>query len=120
MAALRARRPADAALAYSGALFMHFRALWFLPVLGAALLELVRARDHLNPRDWLKLGAAACLVGVSATAFAILMPWLPQFPTTNQLRLNDHIFWGMLAVGAVAVTLGLRRHHWLFAACVAW
>lgn len=26
----------------------------------------------------------------------------------------------MLAVGAVAVTLGLRRHHWLFAACVAW
>lgn len=118
--ALRARRPADAVLAYAGALFMHFRALWFLPVLGVALVELLRARDRLGSRDWLKLGAATFLIGVSGTAFAILMPWLSQFPITNPLRLSDGTLWGLLAVGAAAVALGLWRQHWLFAACVAW
>lgn len=119
-AALRAQRPADAALAYAGAVFMHFRALWFLPLFGVALLEVARARHHLTSRDWVKLGAAACLVGVSATAFAILLPWLHRFPTTNPLWQSDLTFWGMLAFGAGAVTLGLRRQHWLFAVCVAW
>ena len=119
-ASLRRGRAVDSTLAYAGALFMHFRALWFLPVLAAALFECIRTRGHLGPRDWVKLAAAACLVGVSATTFATLTPWLSQFPTTNPLRLNEDWFWGMLAVGAAAVGLGLKRHQWLFAACVAW
>jgi hypothetical protein len=121
------RRGVDALLASSAALFLHYRALWYLPVFAFALLAILRTREWRSggASTYAKLGAAALLIGVSSYAFALLYPGLALLPATNPVQL-DRLVAGTtagtylaLALAPVGLYLILSR-QWVFLACAAW
>lgn len=116
--ALQDQQPADAVLAWAGAAFFHFRALWFLPVLLAAALACWRARATLVRRDTAKLAFAAALLALAGASFALVAPWLARFPRTNPLLEGRALV--VLGIAGALVAWAVLRRHWLFAACAAW
>lgn len=120
-------RGLDALLALSAAVFLHYRALWYLP------LFFVTAREILKNREWkaagtvgyVKLAAAAAMLGVSAYAFALIYPALNQLPPANVARLQSllaggHTTWLLLALLSPVVVYLAWRRQWTLLACVGW
>jgi hypothetical protein len=124
---LNARRPVRAVLAFSAALFFHFRALWYLPLLLVAFVKVYRRRAEWKSsrRTWLLLGVAAALLAVSAFCFILLMPALQTFPISNPLHYSQFTADAerLLRYGlppALFLTVLARQKNWLTAGVVVW
>ncbi len=116
--ALLRHRPLTALLAYSAAVFLHFRALWYFPLVPLALLEWRRAPRQVRKQGlWVCL-PAAFMLGLAAYSFALLLPSLQSYPIINRLYLPQALghptrFW--LQMTGALVILGL-----LLASLRAW
>lgn len=121
----RRGRPVDSFLCAGTGLFLHFRALWLLPLLvTAGLAALGQLRRRRAPSDLLKLGGTLCLLAGAAIALAEVAPWLSRFPDTNPLHhaflsgLGSRAVW-LTPVLLAAVALLLWNREWWICACVA-
>jgi hypothetical protein len=121
------RRGVDALLALSAAVFLHYRALWYLPLFGFAAVAILKSRAWRSggAATYAKLGAAAVMIGVSAYAFALLYPGLALLPATNPVLLKKLIAGtsaGLdLLIPLLPVGLYLiASRQWAFLACAAW
>jgi hypothetical protein len=105
---LRARSWSRSLFLYACALFLHFRALWYLPVAAAAAAGLAReawSRRSLPPADRAWLAACVPLLAVTGMALAPLLPWLPRFPANNEYLWTSPahpVAFGLLAAGILA------------------
>jgi hypothetical protein len=121
----RRDRPLAALLALSFAIFTHFRALWYLPLMAAALWQVLRSMPQPFPprRTVLALVAAAGMALIAAHAFLLLLPALRAFPINNpvnvdRIELRQALVPGLPAV-FVLIALAWNR-YWLTAASTAW
>ena len=119
IARLERERPLDALLFLSLAAFLHFRAIWYVP-LGVVTLAKLRARDL---RTW-RAGLAALLLGAAVLALALVGPYLNDFPHTNPILLTrlklsvariDYVALVVLVLACL-----LLQRQWLLATLVAW
>ncbi len=125
--ALRKGRGADAGLAMSAAIFLHFRALWYLPLFPFAAWAVVKNREWQSGgwRFYVKLAVSAAMSGVALYAFALLYPGLAVFPADNAALLKDltsttPATWNLL-IPLVPVLLYLAwSRQWTFLGCAAW
>lgn len=126
MLALQRGRGSLAILALSAACFLHFRALWYLPLLvpGIGLVIFKRELRSRIPNPVLLVGAAV-LFAVAAYVFWILWPALKSFPPRNpvdyrKFALESPVFMSYL-VPTVGVALLLAwRRLWLGLGLVVW
>ncbi|MHB8420777.1 MAG: hypothetical protein ACYDCL_22105 [Myxococcales bacterium] len=124
---LRRGRGTDAILALSVALFLHFRALWYLPLFFTAGWTALRNREWNagRARALAKLAASALLLGVSLYAFALLYPGLEALPHNSgvmwkDLSLTTAASWN-LALPLLPVLLYLAwGRQWTLLGCVVW
>jgi hypothetical protein len=88
---LRRNRGVDAMLALSAAVFLHFRALWYLPLFAFAGWTVLRNRECGKGRAGAlaRLAASALVLGLSLYAFVLLYPGLKDFLSNNGVRLKD-------------------------------
>ncbi len=108
------------------AAFLHFRAVWYVPLGVYALLQLRRNRSELASRRGKALAAATgVLLAISALSLVLVAPFLGGFPHTNAIllwRLGGllpvHINFILIAVVTLA-TLAWQR-QWLLLVLVAW
>jgi hypothetical protein len=119
IARLERERPLDALVFLSLAAFLHFRAIWYVP-LGVATLAKLRARDL---RTW-RAGVSALLLGAAVLALVLVSPYLNDFPHTNpilltRLKLSAARIDYVALVVLVLACLLLQR-QWLLATLVAW
>ncbi len=116
-------RPAGALVALSAAMFTHFRALWYLPVLAVALhqtLNLPTSRKTVTA-----LVTSALLLIPTAIAFLLLLPALNRFPLNNpsyfETLAHDHmeaVVNGLPVLPLIGVLLWNRS--WLTASTALW
>jgi hypothetical protein len=110
---LRASRKGDrtsSLFLLSVAGFLHFRALFYVPVAIRDLCGLGprKARRALRPRQWVSLTAALVLACSSAWTFLVTWKFLPDTAAVN-LAMEEHFGWGgALVVGAA--TLGAATY----------
>lgn len=81
--ALGRRRDVDALFWLSAGVFLHFRALWLLPLLGFAGLRALRSGELREHRA--KVVAAGAMLAAAAVAFLLVRPALAGFPRTNPI-----------------------------------
>jgi hypothetical protein len=123
---LRERSYASAFAAMSCALFMHFRALWYLPLLGYAALGILRRREWQRP-GWTatKVLAGLAMSGASLYVFYLLRHAVTGFPLTNPVLYSRFdaqkgAYWDMAVPCALILAYLLSARHWLLFATVAW
>jgi hypothetical protein len=81
--------PLGALLLLGLALFVHFRAAWYLPLAVAFLVDAGRAAQRpalRRPAGLAKAAGAALLFGLAAGTFQLVSPTLASFPHTNFVR----------------------------------
>ncbi len=120
--ALRGARGSLALLLFSGAVFLHFRALWYAPLFLAAAIRALPELEARRAVTSLRVALACSLVGLSGWALFLLRGHLAQWPTNSplaQLSLTSHAGWGFAAATVGLVALSLRRREWLLTACLA-
>jgi hypothetical protein len=112
-------RPLDALLFLSLAAFLHFRAIWYVP-LGVVTLAKLRVGDL---RSW-RAVVAALLLGAAVLALVLVGPYLNDFPHTNPIlltRLKPSV--ARIDYVALFVLVGaclLMQRQWLLATLVGW
>lgn len=115
-------RPLDALLAMSAALFLHFRAIWFLPLLVHAGWACLRTQGTLRGRAAVaKLAAALALLFAFGASLSLAYPSLDGSPLTNPLRASARgsallLLCVCSAMGGLLALAALRR-NWLLLAC---
>ncbi|MHB8419584.1 MAG: hypothetical protein ACYDCL_16025 [Myxococcales bacterium] len=91
---LAKRRPADAILALSASLFLHYRALWYAPVLAFACFKLFSRAAWTSPRKTVaKLAVSAAMLIAFAYSLWLIYPFLRTFPETNPVALRHATLW---------------------------
>ena len=115
-------RPAHAFGAWSIALFLHFRALWLLPM---AVVLAHRALRRGSAIDRLIVLATLPLVSASMIAFAAVFPHLGSFPESNPVfigTVGSHIACFVAWSSALALVAGwlAKSGRWLTAATLVW
>ncbi len=121
------RRGVDALVALSAALFLHYRALWYLPLFATAAWRAWKNREWRSggAAPYVKLGAAAVMLGLALYAFVLAYPGMTQLPTANPARLEKLLagslaLWNLvLPLTPVALYLGWSR-QWTLLACLSW
>lgn len=120
---LHRERPAAALIALSAAMFTHFRALWYLPVLAVALHQTLNLPT--SRRTITALAVSAALLIPTAIAFLLLLPALNRFPISNpcffETLARDHasaVVNGLPVIPLVALLLWNR--NWLTAGTAMW
>jgi hypothetical protein len=122
---LRRDRPVAALVALSFAVFTHFRALWYLPLLALALWRTLQSLEDrvAPPRKLAALVLALAMLLMAGVAFAILFPSLKNFKVNNPINPGDltamQMFVHGLPVLLVLVAFGWNG-QWLMAATAAW
>jgi hypothetical protein len=122
---LSQNRGIDSILALSSALFLHYRALWYLPLFFVAAWTIVKRREWKagGAAPYVKLAAAGVMLGPALYGFALMYPGLAQLPTANPARLlawASPIPWNLLLpLAPVALYLASTR-QWVLLACAAW
>jgi hypothetical protein len=124
---LDARRGLAAAVAYSVAAFIHFRAFFLAPwvMYAAWIFAQDRQWRGLRPRDWGAVAVGAVCSFGSLFAFALVVP------TLGGQKLNNVMHWShaaddprglavLAAVSIVAAVLLARVRAWLDLAVLAW
>jgi hypothetical protein len=119
------RQAPEALLALSIAMFLHYRALWYLPLLGFAAFGLLQGCAWAAPKRTAAMVAVSlALLGLSAAAFVIVSPGLADFPDTNPVRWDtprSTIFYELDLLAPAVAMLGylVSGGHWrLFAVAV--
>lgn len=114
-------------LAFSSAVFLHFRALWYLPLLFLAGYRQVR--DHgmrLTAKEWLGVGGAAILLVAAGASFLLVFPSLWQFPLTNPANLKalgeePGLWFGLVGIPFLSLLLFLAyKRDWLLCGLLGW
>jgi hypothetical protein len=124
---LRERHGANALLAMSAAIFLHFRALWFVPLFAFAAWRAFENREWKSGggRFYAKLAASAVMSGLTLYAFVLLYPGLTDFLHNNpaffmNLSATNTASWDLLIpIAPVLLYLAWSR-QWTFLACAAW
>ncbi len=117
-------RPVDGLLALSLGFVLHYRALWYAPLLAYAGLR------SLPPATWstkamIKLGVSALLLGLFAYTLLLINPWLPHWPDTNPVLWQHASPWKqqqwdlLLPMTGLVLYLAWGR-HWLLLASMVW
>lgn len=123
---LQRGRGVNAVLAMSTAIFLHFRALWFVPLFFFGTWRAIRNREwQAGWRAYAKVAAAATMSGLSVYSFILLYPGLTEFSHNNAaflktLTASSQTGWNLVfALTPVLVYLSWSR-QWTFLACAAW
>ncbi|HUB09396.1 MAG TPA: hypothetical protein VMB50_20500 [Myxococcales bacterium] len=121
---LAKRRSLDALVALSAALFLHYRALWYAPLLAYAALQTVRRKDWARPRSALKIAASVVMLGLFAYTFLALHPFLKNWPETNPILWKALTpwkleAWSLLLPMAFLLLYLLWGGHWLLLLSIA-
>jgi hypothetical protein len=124
---LRRKRGVEAILALSAAVFLHYRALWYLPLFAFAGWTALRNREWHKGRGGAlaKLAASALVLGLSLYAFVLMAPGLKDFPGNSGVRLADLSLskaasWNLvLPLLPVLIYLARNRQAMLLS-CVLW
>jgi hypothetical protein len=123
VARLQRERPVDALGFLSLAAFLHFRAIWYVP-LGVVTLAKLRIADLRTRRSIAILAGSALLLAAAVLALALVGPYLNDFPHTNPILLTrlklsaariDYVVLIVLVGGCL-----LLQRQWLLAALVGW
>jgi hypothetical protein len=107
----RRGRPALACLAFSTACFLHFRALWYAPLVVASAWTALRRGPDREERA--ALGLAAVCLALTAGVLFLLAPALPRFPVNHPVYLPDGTR-DLLAAAALAapwIVAARLGHH---------
>lgn len=117
--ALERNRGSDALLAYSVAIFMHYRAFVFFPVAVAGAMVTFRNREWRGWAlfDWIKLAATAFFCGASLFTFAMVWPWISASPITNpicveKMFLHPGLIYSFLIVYVAATAALMFADAW--------
>jgi hypothetical protein len=122
---LSLRRPADALLALSASLFLHYRAVWYAPL---AVVAAVRAaRQRARGTGW-KAALALTLVAPAAYGLYLLYPALPTWPDTNPVLWKSGALlrpatWSLLVPAVIAAAPLVRERSFILLAvmvCQLW
>ncbi|HSN28291.1 MAG TPA: hypothetical protein VLT45_18525 [Kofleriaceae bacterium] len=120
---LERERPLDALACLAGAAFLHFRAIWYVPLGVVALARLRASPGELRSRRGILLVAIG-LVAVAGALLALRLagPSLGTFPRTNPALLTRPSLATLgFVVLAIAACATLAHHRqWLLVALVAW
>jgi hypothetical protein len=112
-------RPLDALGLLSLAAFLHFRAIWYVP-LGIVTVAKLRVADL---RTW-RAALAALLLGAAVLALVLVGPYLGDFPHTNPILLTrlkaSAARIDYLVLIALVLACLLLQRQWLLATLVAW
>jgi hypothetical protein len=121
---LAERRPAHALLAFSSALFLHFRMLWYVPLFVAATLRLRTRVAWRRPAETtVAVLVAALLVGASLYAFFLVRHAVGTFPDTNpifHLALSNGAMWDVAVPSLVVLGYLAARRYWLLLSTAFW
>ncbi len=136
MLALQRGRGSLAIGALAVACFLHFRALWYLPLLVPGILLVIHKREvraripipripNLRIPNPVVLAGAGALFLVSAYVFWILWPALKSFPPRNpldyrQFALGSPVFMSYLVPTLAVVMVMAWRRLWLGLGLVVW
>lgn len=133
MVALQRGRGSLAIGALSAACFVHFRSLWYLPLLVPGILLVIHKRELRSwsrilslriPNPVLLIGAGVLFVA-SAYVFWILWPALGRFPPRNpvdyrKFALESPVFMSYLVPTLGVVLMMMWRRLWLGLGLVVW
>lgn len=131
MLALQRGRGTLAVGAISAACFLHFRALWYLPLLVPGILLVIHKREVRSRTPKLGIPNPAVLVGglvlllTSAYVFWILWPALKSFPLRNpvdyrKLAVGSPVFMSFVVPTLGVVLVMAWRRLWLGLGLVVW
>lgn len=130
---LRQKKGILSVVSYSIAVFLHYRALWMLPLLGAGLWVTFQqaAKPRLNTllalRRLTPLLFSCFLLGASAYSLSLALPDIQTYAITNPLhytfvnaaRSSEAWYSLVVCLGVVLLFLGARR-LWLPASLCLW
>jgi hypothetical protein len=127
MLLLRRERPVLALLVMSAAVFIHFRALWQLPILILAIMKTYDARKEWwrSRKTWGLIAMSAILLFISFYCFVTVLPALKEFPISNRFHFSRYgngaswLFRECPLLVGVLIVLGVQR-QWTTFALVAW
>lgn len=123
----REQKPAWVWFGFCVACFMHFRALWYLPLGIHALVALYKANKvgRLAPVDRTRAAVGLLFVAPAALVFVLLLPSLPEFPVNHVtyvfgLGEAPAATWAaLMTCFAVAIGVALRGDR-MWGACALW
>ncbi len=125
--ALKKRKGLETVFWYCLSLFLHFRALWYLPMLawGAWLFFSQKEYRKQNRRQNAMTLSSLFMLGLSSYSFVLVYPWLMTLKPTNFFFTTaDFSSWARLSyllvpMGLLAGALAQNRAR-LLIACLAW
>jgi hypothetical protein len=124
---LRQRKGLAATVAFVAAVFIHFRALFFLPWGVCAALTVLRGRQwrHWRLPGYLALAGSVLMGVASAVPFLLLWPTLQNLPNVNPISLRiahpDRAVLASVAVVAIAAAvIFFWNKSWLDLALLGW
>ncbi len=124
---LSIRRSTNALVALATSLFLHYRALWYLPLFAAAAFGALRERGGSSSkgRFAFQIALAALLIGLAGFAFWLLLPTLFQYPHSNpgswkELAEWKEPSWSLLGVAVLVLGHLAWERRWLLLATAAW
>ncbi len=124
---LSERRGSEALLAFSAALFLHFRALYLIPYVFYALFIIARDKQwsRWRTKNYVQLAVAAVLSLISGYVFVTLWPQLDRLPINNPVSIQVEsvnvraVIAFLVVMTAICVTLAIAR-SWVDVAVAAW
>ena len=126
---IRKRKGLPAIAAFCLAVFVHFRAFFFAPLLVYALAIIMRERQwrSWNMRQWIILAIAAAMGSASLGVFFILWPSLQRLPISNPINVFYNPAWLMwillpifLGLACLVARQLMRLQAWLDFAVFIW
>jgi len=120
------REPGNAWLALGGSLFLHYRALWYLPLLGMAAIGLVNRSAWSRPlATGAKVAAGFAMILLAAFTFILIYRGLNKFPDTNPVHWRrflapPSVEWDFLAPILMILSYLAIAKHWRLLVTMSW
>jgi hypothetical protein len=122
---LAKRRPVDSLLWLSAAFFLHYRALWYAPLLAVAGLRALPVLWASPRRYAFKFALSSAMLLLFAYSLFLIYPFLRGFPDTNPVALKHASLWAtkewdlLFPLAGVFLYLAWGR-HWLVLVTMLW
>ena len=124
---LQQRRDVDALLMFSLGLFLHYRSLWFLPVLIVIVWNLIRTKSHpkWTKANLVKLLSSILLLLLAAYPFSLMYANVLTIPANNPVFWRNIGWQNSLAVNYILFCLallgyGIKKRNWIFVGVLGW